>query len=309
MNSWDLTTCQISNHFTAKAWDGENRLLVELAKESFPKINHLIGDFSHYLILAMLIDGRTPARIWVNDIEKPVTVFVWDQLNTLLFILGDSTDHTLNRKLNETIMDTIFPEANRLQYRKLFFQFYSPDTWEDKIGVVLNQFDYYQRFIYSYMLNPKHSNDTLSLKSEPPDGYQLKRITRELLGDSDLKNLAEILYCIEACWQTTDNYLKNGGIGFCCLKDDVIASWCSTDYVIDNACELYVETFEGFKQKGLGTLVALSCVQECLAQGLNVHWHCFDYALGSVKIAEKINLAKIAECPVYIVDLAREHSA
>jgi len=73
--------------------------------------------------------------------------------------------------------------------------------------------------------------------------------------------------------------------------------------VIGNKCELYIETFEGYKQKGLGTHVALACVQECIAKGFVVHWHCFKYNYGAVKIAETLGLVKTVECPVYVFDI------
>jgi RimJ/RimL family protein N-acetyltransferase len=114
-----------------------------------------------------------------------------------------------------------------------------------------------------------------------------------------------VVSCIRACWRSTDQYLHNGGIGYCLLKGEAITSWCSTDYVIGNTCELYVETFEGYRQKGLGMLTAFACVQACITQGLTVYWHCFKDNLGSVRIAEKIGFRKMAEFPIYVVDLPK----
>lgn len=75
----------------------------------------------------------------------------------------------------------------------------------------------------------------------------MTRITYELLNNTNLENMDEVIFCIRACWRSIDQYLLDGGIGYCLLKGDVIASWGSTDYVIGNECELYVETFEWYK--------------------------------------------------------------
>jgi hypothetical protein len=278
-------------------------MVFELPEESFTKIEHLVGDFSHYLVLTTLLLGRTPGRIWVNCLEEPTTALVWDRLNTLFFVMGDSSDNEHNQALNRLIMDTIFPEAVQLQYRKFFLQFTPHQAWEGQAGVILRQAAPDRQYVYSYTLDPNHVAPAPNWELRLPAGYHTARITQEMLSDTDLGNLGRIVEGITACWHSADRYLRNGGIGYCLLEKDVITSWCSTDYVIDNACELYVETFEGHRRQGLATLVASACVQECIAKGLIVHWHCFDHTIASVKIAEKIGLVRTAECPVYIVDL------
>jgi RimJ/RimL family protein N-acetyltransferase len=282
---------------------GEEPLILELQKESFTKIKHLIGDFSHYLVLTTLFEGFTPGKVWVNQLEQLTTALVWDRLNTLFFLMGDSSDNKLNRELNDPIMTTIFPEIIQMQYHKFYLQFTPHHMWEEQIDVILKRSISDRQFIYSYMFNPNRTNFALNWEPGFPDGYKMTRITYELLNNLNLQNLDYVVSGIRACWQSTNLYLRSGGIGYCLLKDDVITSWCSTDCVINAGCELYVETLEGYGRKGLGTLVALACVQECIAKGLIVYWHCFNNNIGSIKIAEKINLAKIAECPVYIVNV------
>jgi RimJ/RimL family protein N-acetyltransferase len=276
-------------------------LIHELPKEDFPKVGYLLGDFSHYLVLPALLEGRTRGRIWVNDLEEPTTALVWDKLNAFFYLAGNSSDSVLNQELNSLIEDTIYPEVIQLQYNNFFLQF-APQTWDTQVEVILKGSLPEKRFVNFYRLDTSHSNTVLLNEAiKPPAGYEMTRITDELLSHTDIENLAEVAYCIQACWQSTDHYLNNGGIGYCLLKQEAIASWCSTDYVVGNTCEMYIETFEGHKEKGLGTLTASACIQACIARGFTVHWHCFKDNLGSVKIAEKIGFSKIAECPIYVV--------
>jgi len=280
-------------------------LITEIPKESFHKIKPLIGEFSHYLVLTMLTNGKTPAKVWVNHLEKPTAAFVWDRLNTLFFVLGDSSDHEFNQALNNLIVNLILPEAIQLEYRKFFLQFTPQQGWEDQIDLILKTINYEQRSIYSYRLDPQHTALTQNLIPTVPTDYHIERITAEVLSNPYLTNQDRIVADIKACWHSTDQYLEKNGIGYCVRKGNAIASWCSTDYVIDNECELYVETFEGYQRVGLGTQVSLACVQECFARGLIVRWHCFDYARGSAKIAEKIHFMKTEDCPVFIVNLRK----
>jgi hypothetical protein len=207
----------------------------------------------------------------VNHLGAPTTALVWDRLNALFFLMGGSTDKQLNQELNGLIIDTIFPEAIQLEYRAFYLQFTPHHAWEEQIGVILARSTYEQQSIHSYLFDPHRSSLDLSWEPRIPVGYNMTRITEELLDNRNLENLDAIVSGIRACWRSTDRYLQGGGIGYCLLKDDVITSWCSTDYVVNAGCELYVETFEGYKRKGLGTLVALACAQECIAKGLVVH--------------------------------------
>lgn len=276
-------------------------MIFELPQEGFPKAGHLLGDLGHYLVLTTLLEGRTPGRIWANDADEPTIALIWDRLNGFFFLAGDSSDGDLNQELNGLIVNTIFPQAIRLGYRHLFFQF-TPSRWDAQVEVILRGAKPAKCFVHGYQLDAGRSTIGVNSATTPPAGYRLTRITEGLLSKTDVENLAEIASCIRACWGSTDRYVKDGGIGYCLVKGEAIASWCSTDYLTGNACELYVETFEGYKRRGLGTLTAAACVQACVAQGLTVYWHCFEDNLGSVRIAEKLGSGKTVECPVYVVE-------
>lgn len=278
-------------------------MLTEIPQELFYKIRPLIGDYSHFLVLKMLLDGKTPAKVWTNRFDAPSIAFVWDQLNTLFYLFGDSRNRNFNHELNQFITENILPKITELHYRKFFLLFGPDHIWKDQAEMLINGIHYEQRFILSYGLDPTNLPNNQELKL--PNEVQLVQITGELLNRSDIKNINRITADIKACWKSTDLYVQNGGIGYCLLKENEVVAWCSTDYIIENECELYIETFEGHQLKGWGTQVGLACVRACLKQGLSVRWHCFDYAIGSVKIAEKIQLVKLDACPVYIADLKK----
>ena len=277
-------------------------MILELPEEDFPRASHLLGDLAHYLVLTTLLEGRTPGKIWANDATQPTMALVWDRLNGFFFLAGDSSDGNLNQELNSLIVDSMFPQAIRLGYRHFFLQF-APQRWDAQVAVILKGATPGKCFVDCYRLDAGRSTIRVNGATTLPAGYELARITEGLLSRTDVENLAEVVSCIQACWGSTDRYVDDGGIGYCLVKGEVIASWCSTDYLIGNSCELYVETFEGYQRKGLGTLTAAACVQACVAQGLTVYWHCFEDNLGSVTIAEKLGFEETAECPVYVMEV------
>ncbi|MGB9135198.1 MAG: GNAT family N-acetyltransferase, partial [Candidatus Bathyarchaeia archaeon] len=79
------------------------------------------------------------------------------------------------------------------------------------------------------------------------------------------------------------------GFGFSTLHDKRIASWSLTDCVSGKACEIGIHTREDYRRQGLATLTAAATVDHSLSSGLRyVGWHCDEYNLGSIGVAEKV---------------------
>jgi GNAT superfamily N-acetyltransferase len=276
-------------------------VIFELPEKDFQKIGHLLNGVSHYIVLAKLLDGKTPGRIWVNCLDEPTTALVWDRLNAFFYLAGNSSDPELNHEMHSLIVDTIFPTLIELQYRHFFLQV-TPQKWEAQLEVILGNLAPEKNFITCYILKPTRVKTVLN-DLVLPAGYELRKIPNVVQSNTQLKNMTEVVSCIQACWKSVEQYLNNGGIGYCLLEDKVVTSWCSTDYIVGNQCELYVETFKGYRRKGFGLLAASACVKECIARGYAVFWHCFRDNLGSVRIAEKLGFEKEAEAPIYTLSL------
>lgn len=153
------------------------------------------------------------------------------------------------------------------------------------------------RDIYHFCLDCEN----ISRVTIPPT-FQLVRIDGEILNDEKIINIQEIRRCIKPCWDSLEDYFEEG-IGYALLTDNTVVSWCPTDYVVSNTCDVYVETFDEFKQQGFGTIVASACVKKCLNQNYEVNWHCWHDNTGSIRLAEKIGFSKKAIQRVYIISL------
>ena len=130
------------------------------------------------------------------------------------------------------------------------------------------------------------------------------RLTGDVLS-SDLRNMDGVRYCVDACWPAREAYL-NEGIGYCIVDDTSVASWCSTDYVVDGSADLYVETFAGRERQGLATCVVSACIEACHSSGWSVHWHCWSDNAGSVRLAEKHGFELVDASPVLRLRTADE---
>ncbi|NHJ38581.1 MAG: GNAT family N-acetyltransferase [Asgard group archaeon] len=251
-----------------------------------------------------MMKGLAHARVWVDDTKTPKSALIWDQVNTFLFLAGDSKNIKFINDLKKVITEIIIPKFLEYKIDRMFF-FPSSSDWEKQIQSIFNKNDIKKRIIQHYTYNEKNYHLIKNWRENLPIDFKIKRVTKEIFEKEKLANIDEVEYCVTALWQTIDRYNQEG-IGFCLLDQEAIAAWCTTDYIVNNDCELYIETFDGYQRKGFATIVASAMIEECLKRHYTIHWHCWATNLGSVKTAVKIGFELVNEDPVLSLALLEE---
>jgi GNAT superfamily N-acetyltransferase len=252
------------------------RMYAEVAKSQFSSVKPLLGAQT-YLSLYAIIEHKSSGRIWVNDESSVKSAFVWDLVNGFLFALGKSNSEIDFPEANRLLKEELVPEACKKGYTKLN-AILLLDLTEAQNRMLFDGLSTSIEDLCHFRLEGTEELKTPNLAV--PRGFGLKRIDQRVLNNSRLANIGEIRRCIMACWQDLDRYLSDG-VGFVIFNDVAAVSWCSTDYVVSGKCDLYVETFEAYRRKGFGTIVASACIKECLSRKLEVNWHCWSQNLES----------------------------
>jgi RimJ/RimL family protein N-acetyltransferase len=278
----------------------------ELAPDSFAQASHLLHGFAHFLVVPTLLQRLVPARMWMLEDTDRSACLCWDMLDSILFLVGNPADPQLHQDLRRLFGNTILPAARQRDLSTLHLQF-QPANWQEQLPGVLPDLDLRPKAIYFYTQPAPSFQELRPTQPTAPAGFELHAITSDLLTSASWTNLAVVAATIKACWRTLENYQAHGR-GYCLVHGQTVAAWCSTDFVFDGQCELYVETFPPYQRQGCGTLVAQACVTECLRQGLSIHWHCWEDHHGSIRIAEHAGLTKAAECPGYWIQVRPEAS-
>lgn len=260
--------------------------MISLDRKQSGTVALLLGPFCDHLVVPSIVHGNAPARCWVDNADTPAAAVVWDLVNGFAFCSVAPSSCETTESLSEFLLSELFPEAAGRGYDPLDIRF-APPAWLPSVRQELAGFTSSLEHLAFFSLSP---DEAVGGRESPLPGndLRLERITDGLLS-SDMKNMDEIGYCVEACWRSRERYL-NEGIGFCLIDGSQVASWCSTDYVVDGAADLYVETFDGYEGAGLGSAVSSACVDACLSKGWTVHWHCWSDNTGSVRVAKKIGL-------------------
>lgn len=259
-------------------------------KDNYEKVRPVFKELLEYnLIITAVIEGTSPGRIWVDDIENPRAAFMISPEGN--FLSGCSNDE-FNKSLKEVI-----PYYSHL--------FYYPDTWEEKLDVIWKNKFVIKIFMRYYVFKQLK----IDWKGRIPPGFTMVRIDEDFLERTALKNFEDVAEWIEDNWKSPENFLKNGA-GFCLIHNETIVSWSLTDCVSGTKCEIGIRTDEDCRRRGLAALTVAAMVEHCLSHGLvHIGWHCADTNVGSYKTAEKVGFRKVLEHPTYISGIPAENAS
>ncbi len=270
---------------------------IEIDRSQFSLVSPLLG-VPTYLSLYSIINGKSSGRVWVDNTASTNSAFVWDLTNGFVFILAKPNSGINFREMNLFLREELVPTARKLGYARLNAILLFDPTYAETCELLERLSANTEEMLHFRL---RGSDKQKVQKTDVPHGFELAVIDEDVLSSTKLTNVEEIRRCITACWQDLGRYFKEG-IGFVILKDAAV-SWCSTDYVESGKCDLYVETFETYRQKGFGTIVTSACVKECFSRRLEINWHCWQQNTGSIKLARKIGFSQRPNLTVHTISL------
>lgn len=235
------------------------------------------------LLLQSILKGHTGFRLYTDHSEKPNLAVVWDLGHNLHVYArpGHRSGASLESLIYDQIRQAADSQDGLLDFEIQAFQ----GTELEQIGASFTQHPLMPTDRSFYTLNPSATPSSDHVIAA--DGCSIVPIDAELLAATELDNLDEVTALIEENWLSRNLFLQHG-IGSCVIKGDAIISWCISDYVVDQRCEVGVETDEDYQRQGYALLAVLHLLEQCRKLDIQqVGWHCRKDNVGSMKLAEK----------------------
>jgi RimJ/RimL family protein N-acetyltransferase len=238
-----------------------------------------------YMIEAVT-ENEKLAQIFVDDENMPECCAML--LGHYLFIGGELTEDFLR-----ALVGTLFTKEKREQMEAVIV-FYENETTAG----------YFRRFfdkVYDSERSLYHQKPVLH---EKEDGFsRIIPINWELL-DSKMQNLSMITD--EVLGTATYNDMKDfcdRGIGFTYASDNMICSFCTSEYPCIYSVAIGIEVSKEHQRQGIATEMAKAFLQSAAKRDLDVYWECWKKNEASAKTALTCGFHKIADYPVLFIDL------
>jgi RimJ/RimL family protein N-acetyltransferase len=267
-------------------------MLFRLEPQAYWRVQTLYANLQYNLVIDSIIDGNTPAWVYVDDQDTSKTGLMWNKQDALL--LAGHHDHAeVNQALNRILVEQVIPHAKQRGIPELSLH-YSPQDWEEKSNELLKGLNHqkaHRRYYTS--LRPR-----IDWRSKIPTHCEVRPIDLSLLENEGIGNINQVKGWVSSFWVSFQDYVKTG-FGYCLLYQGILVSWCLSVYASGRHYELGLATMPEFQNRGYATLVAAACVDHCAANRFVAHWHCWDGNLSSIAVAEKVGFERPVGYSVY----------
>ena len=255
--------------------------MFELTPGTELKVQPLFQELSFHVLIESVLQGHTVGRVFVNQPKEPTTALIWNTMDTLL-LAGDRPDSFMKTRLNGLIRKKLLPMARARHVP--FFNLYCGSAWRSEARDVLEGLptEEVERKVYS-------ARQTPPARIEIPEGWELQRITPELVDRQDLENANSLRGWIDSFWWTHGEFSERG-IGYCVRDEARVLGWCLTVYVGPDRVELGAATDERHRGMGIASMTALATVKHALRDGLTPIWQCHADNYASNRVAERLGL-------------------
>ena len=266
---------------------------MEEFKNEFKSAKKLFQSPQVGYIFASMLEGLTPNKVFVDDINNPTLALSWDKWSCFFF--GGEIEETKAAKNTIDFFKTHFLNEKKRKDIGIFKIYFPSEIWEKALVENLQEFNplVLNRVLYQHKLKGIPQNN----KKE----FIVREINEEILDNSSLGNLNAVTEEISGMWGSVDNFRKNG-FGTCALEGNDIICWCTAEYMSQGLCGIGIETVEESQRKGVATATTLAFLNKCSQLGFKPYWDCWAENKPSVRVAEKTGFEKVVDYKVVLLD-------
>jgi GNAT superfamily N-acetyltransferase len=268
-------------------------LFHELNRSEFDKVSPLLANMDEHLVLASILGGSTPARIFADHPSHPEAVFTG--FHARMFLLGSPGDLRFNQALSGYLNDQAIPQA-QAEGRGAFIFHLDTRDWLPQLEQILAGRELLPWTRQFYRCTPRRQDWQNLL----PEGFQIRPVDARLLEDSSLQHMD--LLVEELCSERTSlqDFLSKS-FGVVVQRGQELAGWCLSEYNQDGFCEVGVATLEPYQRRGLGSVTTLALLDQAARLGYRqVGWHCWKDNLPSGALARRAGFELVKESLVYL---------
>jgi GNAT superfamily N-acetyltransferase len=234
------------------------------------------GAWADRAYLQAVFEGRFPARIFVDDPERPRAALM---CRTYEFFLGGEPAPALRRFIAEA------PEE-----AEVFASFYGYVAFNPDWIAALHA-DHPGRLEEigrrSFTFDPARRSLVAGWRERVPEAIAIQPLDLQLARRADVE-LDEVIGLL---WDGYDRYGEQG-FGFCAMSGERMASVTFTLARSSQEANLGVATAPAFRRRGLATLCSQATIERALELGLTPTWDCDTANVASARLAHHLGFTE-----------------
>ena len=257
------------------------------------RLKDIYKSYAHNFVFDSIIEGNTPAQIFVDDIED-ISIFLICEGHCVYFG-GEVENKDKYKEAINFFKESCLSESRRTELGVVKINYYTA-AWEKELLEGLNEFhcNLYDRSLFKQDLK-----NVPIVRSD--DNVIVKKIDNEVLQNTSLGNINCLIDEVMGMWGSVNNFIKNG-FGYCAIMDGNIISWCTAEYVSENYCGIGIETIEEHEGKGLATIISNEFLKGCSTSNITPYWDSWKKNIPSVRVAEKNNFQKVCDYKIVYIE-------
>jgi len=270
--------------------------MILLKTEDYYKLGQSLKTVEiNHLFAQTVIEQKMDGEIYVDDHEKPSTVYVKHRYGMAL-LYGRTDNETFNQNLVNYLLNKE-KKRNAGEWLQVF-----PPEWNSKLEELLaghlaeptkNPREIKQKVIQSTRVNFRFNKSkyTSVIQTISPE-LKLIRTTAEQF--SQITGTVVPRYF----WRNEHEF-GHRAVGFSLMDEDRPVSTAFSSFIIGNQLELGIETLAEFQGQGLAHISCSALIDYCLNNNYKPVWACRLENTGSYKLAQKLGFEPIRTIPYY----------
>ncbi|HEX2621501.1 MAG TPA: GNAT family N-acetyltransferase [Phototrophicaceae bacterium] len=236
---------------------------------SFFKVETAPGGLRFAAVLA----GDNRGKIWTNHPEQPTWGIVQEGAFGTLYLEGNFPDGFLTDFIKD-----------RQQYGEVLYGFWAEDA--EALEAQFPPAPY-----NGHVFESDTRSTTVDLKpylERVPEGCVMRTVDTEWFPRiQDYQFYSEMFGSPERALER--------GFGFCLTRGEAVVCEAFAGTSADGVIEIGVNTWDGQRQKGYGTLVCAHVITEAERRGYSTYWNCAAQNAASVALAHKLGYAPMKQ--------------
>ncbi|HEY9074996.1 MAG TPA: GNAT family N-acetyltransferase [Anaerolineaceae bacterium] len=272
-------------------------MLHELPFEQYGQAAPLFAPMDNHLALRSLLEGKTRARLFVDDPARPRLALAWLH-NQRFFLLGEPGAGQAD-VLRTFFYETVLPWG-RAEGKELALIYYAPAAWEPLLAAALAEQHPLPEARQYYRFDLAETGGLPEWQDLPP-GFTLRPVDATLLADPGLSGLDLLREEMCSERESVEDFLR-WSFGLALFHGSNLAGWCLSEYNADARCEIGIATLPPHQRRGLATLMTRRLLEMARERGMrSVGWDCLTRNLPSAATALKAGFRKIEDYSVLLV--------